>query len=270
MRRRDFVAGAAGFFVAPYPRAQESAYPVIDAHCHAGKGYNYGKGDATTPPWTTYNDPEVILRRAREADIDQSVIFPIENRTFENANEEIAEIVRKYPGKFIGFAKHDPEHEAGKIGDLLRREVKELGLKGLKLHKAPTREILETVAELEIPILWHPRKVADFPPVVREHPKTRFIMAHLGNYASMDLAEHARAIEVARRHANVYLETSTVLLVEWLEKAAKELPPEKLIFGSDGPDCDSRVELYKIRLLKLPQEAERKVLGGNLLGLLGK
>ncbi len=44
--------------------------------------------------------------------------------------------------------------------------------------------------------------------------------------------------------------------------AAKEIP-EKLLFGSDGPDGDSRVEIHKIRLLKLPKDVERKVLGGT-------
>jgi predicted TIM-barrel fold metal-dependent hydrolase len=45
--------------------------------------------------------------------------------------------------------------------------------------------------------------------------------------------------------------------------AAREIP-EKLIFGSDGPDGDSRVEIHKIRLLKLPKDVERKVLGGTV------
>lgn len=30
---------------------------VTNAHCHAGKGVNYGKNDRTSDPWTTYNDP---------------------------------------------------------------------------------------------------------------------------------------------------------------------------------------------------------------------
>lgn len=241
---------------------------VIDAHVHAGKGHKYGKGDATTPPWETYNDPEVTLRRAEEAGIDQSVIFPIENRTFEKANEEIADIVKKYPGKFIGFAKHDPENEAGRIGNLLAREIEELGLKGLKLHKNPTPEVLEAVAGLKVPILWHPRRVSDVSAIAAACPHVGFIIAHLGNYGSMDLAEHYRAIDAARRHPNVYLETSSVLLVEWLERAARELPADKLIFGSDGPDLDARVELHKIKLLKLPRDKEEKVLSGNILRLL--
>ena len=43
---------------------------------------------------------------------------------------------------------------------------------------------------------------------------------------------------------------------------------EKILFGSDGPLVDSRVELYKIRLLKLPPQKEEKVLSGNILRLL--
>jgi predicted TIM-barrel fold metal-dependent hydrolase len=60
-----------------------------------------------------------------------------------------------------------------------------------------------------------------------------------------------------------------VVFSQYLERAARELPAEKLIFGSDGPLVDSRVELHKIRLLKLPPEKEELVLGRNLLRLLG-
>jgi predicted TIM-barrel fold metal-dependent hydrolase len=55
---------------------------------------------------------------------------------------------------------------------------------------------------------------------------------------------------------------------EYLELAARELPPEKILFGSDGPLVDSRVELFKIRLLKLPREHEAKILSGNVRRLL--
>ena len=60
-----------------------------------------------------------------------------------------------------------------------------------------------------------------------------------------------------------------MVFFRYLEQAANELDAEKLIFGSDGPLVDSRVELYKIRLLALAQEKERLVLGGNILRLLG-
>lgn len=270
MRRRDVLrAGLAvgGSLAGPGPsragaRAAEDGALVIDAHCHAGTG------EAMSAPWTTFADPEVTLRRAEEAGIDRTVIFPIENPTYERANEAIARLVEKYPGKFIGFAKHDPEREAGRIERLLTREVRDLGLKGLKLHKTPTREVLDVVAALGIPVLFHPPKVADYHMIASAYPKVNFILAHLGSFASQSWTEHLAAIDVARRYPNVYLETSSVVFTEYLELAARELPAEKLIFGSDGPLVDSRVELHKVRLLRLPKDQEAKVLSGNILRLL--
>ena len=169
----------------------------------------------------------------------------------------------------IVFAKHDSRTEAGNIREMLSQEVLELGLKGLKLHGVPSKEMVETAAELKIPILFHPPKVNDCIEVVESNPKVSLILAHLGSFASRDWREHVRAIEVAGRLANLYLDTSSVVFFKYLEQAAHELAPDKLVFGSDGPLVDSRVELYKIRLLKLPKEKEQLVLGGNILRLLG-
>jgi predicted TIM-barrel fold metal-dependent hydrolase len=253
-----------GFLVSGAAASAQAKPLVIDAHCHAGRG------EAMSAPWTTRADVEVTLRHMAEAGIDRTVIFPINNAEYEKPNREIAEICGRYPGKFIGFAKHDPQTEAGRIRAMLRHEVETLELKGLKLHRLPTREVLDVVAELGIPILYHPEKVANFHLIASEYPTIPLIMAHLGNFASRDWTEHVAAIDVARRYPNVYLDTSSVVFFQFLEKAAKEAGPDKLIFGSDGPELDSRVELYKVRLLKLPPAEEAKVAGGNIRRLLPK
>jgi len=275
MNRRDLVKS--GLLAAASLGLEDSAARalgqdrprVIDAHCHAGKGLNYGKKDPPRDPWTTYNDPQWTLRRMDEAGIAQSIIFPISNTTYQQANEEIASYVRRWPERLIGFAKHDAKAEAGKIRDMLRREVRELGLRGLKLHGVPSQEMVDAAAELRIPVLYHPGTVSESLEVVRSNPKVSFILAHLGNFASRDWREHVRAIDAAKRLPNLYLDTSSVVFFEYLEQAARELPAEKLIFGSDGPLVDSRVELYKVRLLKLPREKEALVVGGNIRRLLG-
>jgi predicted TIM-barrel fold metal-dependent hydrolase len=41
-----------------------------------------------------------------------------------------------------------------------------------------------------------------------------------------------------------------------------------MLFGSDGPWLHPGVELYKIRMLRLPVEGERLVLGGNAVRLI--
>jgi len=287
MKRREFCKGIllssplylSGTARPSSPPAKPGGRPyIIDAHCHAGRGVNYGKNDPTSgfpqsgvpDPWTTYNDPQLTLRRAKEAGIDKTIIFPITNTTYQEANEEIGSYVRRWPDKFIGFAKHDGKTEAGKIRNMLQHEVRELGLRGLKLHGIPTKEMVETAAELQIPILFHPPKVSDSLEVVQSYPQVSFILAHLGSFASRDWKEHVRAIEAAKHLPNLYLDTSAVVFWQYLEQAARELPTEKLIFGSDGPLVDSRVELYKIRLLKLPQEKEQLILGGNIRRLLSE
>jgi predicted TIM-barrel fold metal-dependent hydrolase len=275
MLRRQFLhhgltAGAS--LVAASRTALAAAPPlrVIDAHCHAGKGMNYGKDDPSAAPWTTFNDPERVIRQADAAGITQTIIFPISNITYAAANEEIAGYVRRWPSKFIGFAKHDPKTERGRIREMLIHEVRDLGLKGLKLHVVPTEEMLITAEELRILILVHPPRVADLVEVVRVWPKINFILAHLGNFASRDWQEHLRALEATKSLPNLYLETSAVVFFEFLEQAVAELPAEKIIFGTDGPLVDQRVEMHKFSLLNLPRDKAEKIFSGNILRLLGQ
>lgn len=259
MNRRAFLAlGAAAALPA------SGLPPVIDCHAHAGTA------PGLKEPWTTVANPDEILRRAAEAGIDRTVIFPINHDDFEVANREIAAICRRHPDRFIGYAKHDPVKEKGRIRAMLTREVREMGLRGLKLHVHPTPEVLDTVAELRIPVLYHPGRVARFEEIARDYPTVDFILAHLGSDLSQDWREHVASIDMAKRHPNVYLDTGGVVLTRYIEQAVRELGPEKLVFGSDEPEVDCRLEFYKVKVLGLPKEQERLILGGNMQRLLAK
>ena len=240
----------------------EPAPMVIDAHCHAGRGVKM------QDPWSTRADPEVTLRHMAEAGIDRTVIFPIENPGYEKANEEIAEICGRNPKKFIGFARHDEAIEGGRIPGLFKREVESLGLKGFKIiGRPPSPETLEVIAGLGVPVLYHSGKVAIFKSLAESYPKVPFIAAHLGSYNFL-WNEHVEAISLARQYPNIYLDSSCVGFWQIFEMAVKEAGPGKLIFGSDGPEFDSRMALYRIKLLKLAPAEEAQVLGGNIRRLL--
>ena len=251
------------------PPEADRRVPVIDCHSHVGISRADAAVDLTDPWYTAGGDPELLIRRAREAGIDRRVIFPVENTTFTEANEEVSEICRRYPGQFIGFAKHNPVNEKGRIRSLLFREVRELGLRGLELHDEPSPEMLDAVRDLGIPVLYHPQRVALYEDFLPSYPTINFILAHLGSDQSEDWREHLAGIELAKFYPNVYLDTSSVVLTRYLEKAVLELPAEKIVFGSDETEIDCRVEIFKIRVLKLPREKEELILGGNMLRLLG-
>ena len=282
--RRGFLRTGGGFLLggvlAQLARASEESVPsppspapnnlpVIDCHAHAGIARLAGRDIDLVDPWYAVADPEVILRHAAEVGIDRTVIFPIENTTYEKANEDIARLCRRYPGRFVGFAKHNPLTEKGRLRSLLLREYHELGLRGQKLHQQPTPELLDVVKELGIPVLYHPERVALYEEFLPSYPTINFIMAHLGSDTSEDWNEHLAAIDLAKRYPNVYLDTSAVVLTSYLEKAIQELPAERIVFGSDEPEVDCRMEIFKIRVLKLPKETENLILGGNMLRLLG-
>jgi hypothetical protein len=258
--RREFLAAGALAAGAPARKV-----PVIDCHVHAGHA------PGLTDPWTTIADPAQILRRMDEAGVDKAVIFPISNDPdYRRANQEIAEICRRYPGRFIGFAKHNPTTEKGRIREMMLEECRRLGLRGLKLHVHPGPEVLDVCAELGLPILYHPSRVARFEEIAPAYPTVDLILAHLGSDMSMDYREHLAAIAMARKYPNVYLDTSTVVLTRYLERAIRELPAEKILYGTDEPEVDTRLEIYKIRVLKLPKEKEEAILGGNMARLLAK
>lgn len=262
--RRGFLASASALAAGAALAAPPGRSSVIDCHTHCGTGTKL------TAPWYTIADPAETIRRHQEAGIDQACIFPISHDTFEEANREIAAIVQRYPGHFIGFAKHDPVREKGRIRAMLLREVHEMGLRGLKLHVKPTPEVLDTVAELRIPIIWHPGRVSMFDDVARDYPTVDLILAHLGSDQSNDWREHLAAIELAHRYPNVYLDTGACIFTRYIEQAITELGPARVLFGSDEPEVDCRLEIFKIRMLQLPKEQEDLILGGNIRRLLSK
>jgi hypothetical protein len=244
---------------------------VIDCHAHVGICREPGSTEELSAPWDTVADAEIILDHAREAGIDKTVIFPIDNTSYKEANEDIARMCQRYPDRFVGFARHDSEtEERGKIRPMLFHEVRDLGLCGLKLHTQPDEEILDASKELGIPILYDSNQHVElFEEFLPFYPTINFIIPHLGSDQSDDWREHLLAIDLAKRYPNVHLDTAAIVLTEYLEKAIQELPAEQILFGSDEPEIDCRLEIFKLRVLNLPKEKAELIFGGNIQRLLG-
>ena len=104
--------------------------------------------------------------------------------------------------------------------------------------------------------------MADIAP---RHPQANFVAGHSGNVPEA----RAEAIAAAQAHPNVYLETcSTFRTPSVIEQLVDEAGADRVLFGSDTPLMDPRLQLGKIITADITDEAKRLVLGGNAQRLL--
>jgi uncharacterized protein len=186
-------------------------------------------------------------------------------------NRNVAKLVAKLPSRLIGFAMVHTGRDSGQIREMVRKAVLGYGFRGIKVHGLegmPTGEVCEAAYEFNLPVLvdvaGKTHVIDMFAP---QFPQVNFIIAHLGSFAD-DWRAHERVIEQLSRYRNVYADTSGVRRFDYILQAVRRAGAQKLLFGSDGPWLHPGVELYKIRMLKLPVECERLVLGGNAARLI--
>jgi predicted TIM-barrel fold metal-dependent hydrolase len=237
-----------------------SRAPVIDAHCHAGKG------DGLTGPWDTDASLHRYLARARAAGIDRTVLLAAFHSDYRQANREVAAIVRSDPARFLAFAFVHPLNDRGRIDRLVAEAVQRHGFCGIKVHRHDgrmTRPVAEVARAWRLPVLFDVQgDIASVELLAREYPDVTWIIPHLGSFAD-DWRAQVLFIDQLCRHPNVFTDTSGVRRFDLLVEAVRRAGPTKIIFGTDGPWLHPGLELEKVRALRLDPEGERLVLGGN-------
>jgi predicted TIM-barrel fold metal-dependent hydrolase len=146
---------------------------------------------------------------------------------FKVPNEHIAALQKRYPDKLIGFAGVDPNQGMYAVREL-EKAVKELGLKGVGLdpflHKLRMNDkkmypIFAKCVELDVPVVLNSGAPGFIKPlsnymsfaspepvdeVATDFPELRIVIVHLGAPWLYQM------IYIARRHPNVYIETSGI------------------------------------------------------------
>lgn len=241
---------------------------IIDFHTHVDEAEAFG--------WI--DPPEKIIGLLNAAGIDKAVIMTYTDLpgTNPSALEYIVEAAGQYPDRLIPFVRLNPNYPA-ELPDIVARAL-ELGVRGIKTHPTTTiahpagdatLTMLRLAGEAGLPVLFHcgddpyttPQALGVAAAAV---PECTIVLAHMGGYFHV-----ADAIETARRHPNIVLETSAMPYPELIRQAIEVVGADRVVFGSDGPGCNPRLELQKVLGLGLPLEIERAVLAGNAERLLG-
>ena len=170
----------------------------------------------------------------------------------------------------------NPDVQRDFVEGLLEKE----GMLGVKFHpsfdKAPVTcgaydEVFDYLEENNLLALIHCgrwREVSNyrFPLEVAEnHPDLKVILAHMGGN---ELALSRGAIEAARGHENVYLDTSNCRIPFVIETAVKELGDRRILLGSDYPWGSLMANIWTVLDSEIPEPSKRRILSLNLEELL--
>lgn len=94
-------------------------------------------------------------------------------------------------------------------------------------------------------------------------PEATIILAHMGGYHHTD-----DAIQMCERYENLLRDTSACPYPHKIGEAIERLGAHRVLFGSDGPDCNPKLELREITRLGLSENEQRLVLHDNIASIL--
>ena len=247
-----------------------------------------------------YMEPQPIetyFAQLDEAGIDKAVLLPIDCTSAHGcrvvSNQQVAWLMER-SSRLIGFASVDPNDPAA--AETLGRDVREYGLKGLKLDPSLQRfdlgdrdkafPVYAACVELGIPLLvhcglsWAPRGLAGLAnplgleEAIQEFPKLRFILAHFG------WPWVGEALMLALKHESVYLDTS-ILYSGTPTEALRHVLADvvgldvldqglrgRVLFGSNYPRVDPKRVVHALRQLGLGPQLQQRILHDNAATLL--
>lgn len=204
-------------------------------------------------------------------------------------NAYVAEVARAEP-RVLGLATVLPGEEGAPE---ILAEAFAAGLQGVKLHShvqcfapdAPAlHEVYAACARAGKPLVMHAGREPASPHykcdvyalcsaerverVLKDHPTLKLCVPHLG---ADEFDAYERLLE---RHDNLWLDTTMVVAGYFpmpLPRRLLEVRPERILYGTDFPNLPYAWdrELKQLVALKLGDEVEAAILGGNALELFG-
>jgi len=267
----------AGAVDRPVPPVPSPGGKVIDCHAHL-----HHRSRST---WEA--DDRRLIEAADKLGIDQlccSILTPRRPATaegFRECNRWVAEGIRRFPGRVLGYCYVNPGFEREALEEV-RRCMGDPGFAGIKLYNEYTCTepvlfpLVELAIELGVPILHHASHshyfVEDQPrmsdgghlaELARRYPEAMLICGHVCGGGDWEWT-----IKALRRAPTVMLDTSGSVTDDGtVEMAAAVLGADRLLFGCD---MSMTAGVGRIRGAGLDPQDKAKILGGNMMKLLAR
>jgi predicted TIM-barrel fold metal-dependent hydrolase len=236
---------------------------IVDAHSHLGYFGGWANVGITA---------EELIALNKQFNVTRTVVFT-------QPNTLVAEAVKKYPKNLTGYVWLNP-FDGEKAVNELRTAVKEWGCKGVKLHPLfqafiaddpIVYPIMDEARKLKIPVAIHsghppfslPWSIAELAEV---YPDVTVVMLHMGHGHGLYIRA---AINAAKRHANIMLETSGMPMHTKIKEAMETVGEDRVMYGCDIPFHHPSVELQRVKMAELKENQLRKILHDNAVEKLG-
>lgn len=197
------------------------------------------------------------------------VIAPPPGPFYEDANNFIRERAMEFPDRLIPIFRANPHLEGE--SERVRIALTDQGFRGIQLDSKNDgygvgdkimNPIIKIANDLGVPVYIHSgdsifcpiKAVADY---ASKFEKVNFIT----NFSK-------RAYKVAMNQKNLYLMTRPFPTLMFRRGNKASLDIDRLIFTSDAPIGSLELELKRVELSGLEQEAKDKIFGGNLKRLI--
>ena len=225
-----------------------------------------------------------LYKSTAEAGIDTSVVLPVATKPsqFSSINRFACEINEKYGGRVISFGGLHPYSENCSEG---LREIKRMGLKGIKLHPdyqgffiddPACKKLLYDATELGLIIVVHAGRDIGYPDpvhcppdkmleVYNEIKPEKLVLAHLGGWDQWDMVEELLCGK------NVWLDTAfcfEFIKKEQFYRLLEKHGSDRILFATDSPWSPQKGYIDEVTELLPDENIRRAVLGGNAEKLL--
>ena len=236
----------------------------IDAHTHVGE---YGG------IFNVKISGDELINLMDEYEVERSVCCALPNSL-------VAGLVKEHPDRVSGAVWVNP-HDGKKAADEVKRAVESWGFCGVKLHPLfhaflPDDEsvhpIMAEAQKLDVPVFIH----SGHPPfslpwsigeLAERFPEVRIVMIHMGHGHGVYIQS---AIDTAKRHPNIFLETSGMPMHTKIKEAYEQVGETRVLYGSDIPFHHPSVEIQRTMVSGLDTEQLKKVFYENADRLLSR
>jgi len=228
---------------------------VIDCHTHLEDGEYYRK-ERNIELRSTLQDFSRLCKEMPSLQFVLTAGENVEDRNTEN-NYLVSHIVQGNPDVFVGYMPRINPNDLRELDDV--KSMPHRGIVGLKvsssLSKVPINDlkmhpIVKYGIEADLPIFFHCGRWLEMSSctllgeLAGKYPDAKLIMGHMGG-ASLEITWEG--IRVAKKHRNIWMDTSSCFFEGIAKKAVEEVGVDRILFGSDYPYYSPITSYYYLK-----------------------